>query len=93
MALQTLAMSQYCRKAYCGAPFTFLISISFGDNKNTYRWGWGVSGVISNASTMETNACDSSICLKFFAYHYFAKALKYVKEVVVSGGLLQVPNK
>ena len=29
MALQTLAMSQYCRKAYWGAPFTFLMSISY----------------------------------------------------------------
>lgn len=28
IALQTLAMSQYCRKAYWGAPFTFFISIS-----------------------------------------------------------------
>lgn len=29
MALQTLVMSLYCRKAYCGTPFNFFTSISW----------------------------------------------------------------
>lgn len=29
MALQTLAISEYCTKAYWGTPFTFLMSMSF----------------------------------------------------------------
>lgn len=44
-----------------------------------------MSVVISKANDL--------ICLKFLAYHDFTKALKDVKKVVVSGGLLQVSDK
>lgn len=85
MALQTLAMSQYCRNAYCGAPFTFLMSISFRDNENSKHGHLKLCSMVTIAY--------GTIHLKTLAYHYFSKALEDVKQVMVSGGLLQVSNE
>lgn len=61
------------------------MSISFGDNENSEHGHLKLCSKVTPAY--------GNIHLKTIAYHYFSKALEDVKEVMVSGGLLQVSNE